>query len=1049
MRLFRQVGILTLFLMSGLIIFAYVALPNIAGMILKNIFREGTGCQVSLAHPRINFLERTASVSNVAIQCDGETEEEGFYADKVQAGIKLRPLLNKKAIVTPLEIEGARVKSLNWDSAFIKTLKFVLKKPKDKPNRWKAWVPVVTIKADIENSGSFQFGTKTASIVADEVVFTSSDPVDRPETAVIMEAEAKNARVQVNGLTDKYIGPLSLIAEARGGKVRFSRAYVPGQEVSLIKATVGGYIDAKKDLFFLEGAFSLNSEKFSELLELDPKALRGDFDLNVKLDGPFVNPKVNINLNSSNFSMPFGSMEVDDCRNFKINLDTEVSLANLSLKRLEIEDVFLTKNLDIIIDNGLKTLKPQEFQINPHQLAYLFCKKSDSRVMPKQFASGDFGFAIENDKLNGHLEVPNFDISSYFKRARHVANLQALLSGTLGNPQLNSKVLLKTEDKGVNLESKVDLKLDSELLKINGSIFGSENNLDIVYPFQEGEQLKAGLDLKSFPLIYFTSAEIDSRLNLNAKGEFLSADVTNISGELNIKSIDLQPEFQKFEPSNPIKLVLKDNILNFNGDPFEFQAMNFKLSGSMGVESGYSVKLNIHGEVPKVLANLVGVESIGGKIDSDILLGGSIDSPKVNGKLDLSEGIATFKVGESISGIEKLNANILFDDSTLEIQRCSGRFGDGELKVFGKINSLLDSSQRNGQVAIDGDNLLIEPMTGLAMRVDANMYFLILANYPSILKGDVILTEATYQKEISIQSIIKELTRFIVGSNEDIGLKNPSVSAKSNMMFDIRARSTQGLLIDTSVVRAEVEGDLKITGDIKEPQIGGEVNIVDGNFKINQTNFAVVAGSMKFDGSSDINPNVSLSSQGDLRKRAGDTERIFLNITGPLKNTKVSFSSDGATPPKDIVRQLGIGTGGNQFYLVQSDRKNIGFREVISPSSDLSLSERFAGLTGFDQIRIETAVSTRTGDFVPQVIASRPLPLDLRSTIWTELSGDRASGSRLEYRLSDDLSLYTGWRSQSVTQASTTSSSNFSFGIRFRETFKGISLLKERVKVSE
>jgi hypothetical protein len=108
-----------------------------------------------------------------------------------------------------------------------------------------------------------------------------------------------------------------------------------------------------------------------------------------------------------------------------------------------------------------------------------------------------------------------------------------------------------------------------------------------------------------------------------------------------------------------------------------------------------------------------------------------------------------------------------------------------------------------------------------------------------------------------------------------------------------------------------------------------------------------------------------------------------------------------------------------------------------------------SGLTGFDSIKLETVPSIRTGEFVPQVQASRPLPYNLRGTLWSEVAGDRANGARVEYRLYDDISVFAGWRSQSVLEPSSANTSNLISGFSFRNTFKGLSFFENRIKRSD
>lgn len=1055
----KPIRVLFLLLLFGFIIFLYLGLPLILAGVLKNTFQEGTGCEVHLEDPEVYYLSTQAAVHNVSIICEGEEGEEGFYAKKVLAGIDLLQLFRKKALVSPLKISGARVSSLSWDSAFIKTLTFVLKKPEHQKSSWKAWVPEVEIDTDVAAHNVFEFGTKQASVIADTVRFVSRDAVDRKETAVILEASAQNVRLQISKKEVMPLGNLELLAQVKDGKISFVRTEVP-DSLHGIFHTVTGHIVTKEDVFNLDVYTQFHADVPKSVRVYDREyRYQGHGEMKTQVRGAFTNPEVTFELLDSKINS-YGFEDFNDtpCAPVALKAHVHYSSGSFDFRTLEVQDVFVASGASVRFKEGIAFSHAQPLRIFPQGLMKLFCFGEEELKNSKSHGAAPFTVSFNSDshdKLSGNFELKNlileeiFPLTNILKKGNHQGTISLILDGTFDNPTVRGVVKVESKNLGASMNTEVAITYSDSHLKAQGSIFNSENTILLEINNNEvPHAIKA--DFKKFPLSVFIKNELDSlwyakmSTQLTAKEDFSNT----LEGNISFKEVEFGPAYTMFYPQRPIEIKVDKGALILPSQRFDIQGLDVDVEGRLSKDAGISLRTKIGGDIPLILARLTQTESLTGKVNADIKVDGSLSAPKIFGELTVNDAALIFKAGSRVSSIEKITSRITFDDRTIDIRKLEGTFGEGVLRVGGKIESFLDPAVRAGQVILVGDNLLLDPVSGLSMYVDLNLSLLFFSQTIPVIKGDIVLHEATYQKNFSIQSIVESMRAFILGSKSKVEL-----STKKDVfpvMLNIHARSSQGLLVDTSVLQAELDGDLKISGFMHEPKIEGEVSIVDGSFKINQTNFFVLAGAMKFDGTSQINPYVQLSSEGDLRKRSGETEKIFLSISGPLNATKVSFASDGATRPHDIVKQLGLGTGGSELSIIDTNRKNVAFREVLSPSSDLSLSERFAGLTGFDQVRIETGVSVRTGDFVPQVLASRPLPYELRATLWTELAGDRASGARMEKRIQDNYSVFTGWRNQSVIDASSsTGGSNLSVGFRFRESFKGFSFFEERIKEVE
>jgi hypothetical protein len=677
-----------------------------------------------------------------------------------------------------------------------------------------------------------------------------------------------------------------------------------------------------------------------------------------------------------------------------------------------------------------------------------------------------FDLVIDHQALKGAYGFSSLDLRSVpvvariLKQGDHIARLDGVLEGTIDAPKLEAEVNIQSsiwrrqKRELPSHASSIQLKYSASGMILIGDIFdqGAKFSCNPV----NGAGLIASYDcslvLDAFPFSYFfaqDSGQIEE-ITLSGSSNYLGPldDIFSGEGNLSIGEIILPQELSLPPLVSAIEVRLRNRQFALTPIIITGAEIPLVVQAQISDRAGWDVTAKGEFLLGNMIHQMQFLESISGVLEVDFSLKGPIDNPGLDGTLVVRDSDFTFPLGEGIVGGDSIAGTILLKDQMLVIPSIEGLFGDGKFTIRGDITEIFSSDTRKGTITFEAIDVRLEPTSGLGFLANIHTDFVLTPGDKPLLQGSLLLDDAVYESTLRIETVISTLTSLVLGGFS-VPSKTDDVVLDSGLLVDLEISAPAGLYLDTAVLQAEFLGGVQLRGDLFAPTVSGEILVLDGEFSISQTDFRIISGRAVFDSArGSLNPTLSLSSEGELRSLSGETQRIYLTLGGTLRTPRVSLSSDGYATQRELAQQLGMaGGGGSQVRLVdEKTSRKVGFREVISPTSELSLTERFVGLTGFDDVRLETVVAARTGEFVPQVVGGRPLPFDLRGVLLTELAGDRANAARLEYQLNEVLTTYIGWRSQSVINPGTTSAANFLFGIRFDETFNGFSFFGNRLK---
>jgi translocation and assembly module TamB len=183
-----------------------------------------------------------------------------------------------------------------------------------------------------------------------------------------------------------------------------------------------------------------------------------------------------------------------------------------------------------------------------------------------------------------------------------------------------------------------------------------------------------------------------------------------------------------------------------------------------------------------------------------------------------------------------------------------------------------------------------------------------------------------------------------------------------NMKLDIRVQTAPSLGVQASLAQnLQANADLRLRGTAAHPGMLGRVNISEGQLVFFGSTYTVNSGTIGFYDPLRIAPvlNVSLQTQA----KGVD---VSLNVTGPVDNMKLSYTSDPPLQFQEIVSLLASGKTptsdptllANQPSQPSQSFEQMGESAIISKALADPLANRLQRVFGVTQLKIDPAFTS-------------------------------------------------------------------------------------------
>lgn len=388
-------------------------------------------------------------------------------------------------------------------------------------------------------------------------------------------------------------------------------------------------------------------------------------------------------------------------------------------------------------------------------------------------------------------------------------------------------------------------------------------------------------------------SEYDARLSGKLRLDAATGGLFNSTGQGTIQKLLLKRGPLLLENLTQMQLKVKNGIGHLQD--FKLRGPNSKLE-LIGENFSYdSLNLGIAGDLDLRLLNIFFpfMDEIGGRAQVKTQLTGPLLKPEILGNVLIKNGYV--KIKNFPHAFEKIDSNTEFSKSRVNINRIDGFLGGGVLQGQG---SILINGYRNLPTDIGFK------LTGTTLTIPAGVQSSGSANlrltgdwFPFLLSGDYNVDRGLFSREFTDASG----TNLIQQSSYLPKMILKSAFEPLNLNLNIKV--DRNFSVKNSMVDGSAKGELNIKGTPTLPALLGSIEL-EKNTKLllRDKVFEATAGSAKFNGSTEINPEIYVTA----RSRVQEYD-ISMILQGNAKNALPRLTSIPPLSETDIITLLALG----------------------------------------------------------------------------------------------------------------------------------------------
>jgi translocation and assembly module TamB len=420
---------------------------------------------------------------------------------------------------------------------------------------------------------------------------------------------------------------------------------------------------------------------------------------------------------------------------------------------------------------------------------------------------------------------------------------------------------------------------------------------------------------------------------VDLQGGSLAADLT-LSGSLlrlqesqgigDLISVQLLRNGTTFENDGPAQLVFGPAGMEVRKLALRAPYTTVTVSGSRlhGGKLNLGLQASIDGRILQGLFS--DLDHAAGRYLVQATVGGTLQNPTMLGNLRIEDGEARLR-GLPIAARE-LNGSVSFTQDALVIDELRGKLNNGEAKLSGSVEM---KALRPKKIDVQ------------AHLSDVNVRFQ--DDLPATFDGDVTLTGPPLEPVLAGSVIVSRL-RY----TEDLDLERslldfsrrppvPRVLAKSALVvhFDLDVHLSRGVRLENNLARADLKGDLKVTGTTRNLGLLGSVNTVHGTAQFRGNEFQIEQGVVTFTDRTRVRPSFDFQATAQVKEY-----KVRLHAFGSPSEPHVVLSSDPTLAEADLGFLL-------TFGFVSHDLQQQAFNAT---DSGLAIGmEALSKVTGFSE----------------------------------------------------------------------------------------------------
>ncbi len=393
-----------------------------------------------------------------------------------------------------------------------------------------------------------------------------------------------------------------------------------------------------------------------------------------------------------------------------------------------------------------------------------------------------------------------------------------------------------------------------------------------------------------------------------------------------------------------------------------------------------SADLRVTGKSDAAVANpFLRTRSVEGPLSFDLRLNGRPALESLSGRASVTGGrLAEPRFGLSI---DDLNANADFGGGrimvdvrgaveaggTVTVNGPISLSGDREMDLAVRLNSVvlrdptLYETQASGQINVGGSQKAGPMVSG---RIDIDRMEL---RIPSTGLGGAKsipdikhLSERPPQRQTRAKAGLLEYPSL---ASREAGMASPPATPPANpARFDLTISAPDKVFIRGRGVDAELGGEIRLTGNARQPIPIGQLELIRGRVDLLGKRFDLTEGLIEMQGS--LIPFIRLVAEADAENIIA-----YITIDGDARDPDITFSSSPDMPQEEVLSQLLFGRGLDNISALQAAQLASAVAVLAGKGGD-GIVGRLRASTGLDDLDLATDdegnVSVRAGKYLTE-----------------------------------------------------------------------------------
>lgn len=486
-----------------------------------------------------------------------------------------------------------------------------------------------------------------------------------------------------------------------------------------------------------------------------------------------------------------------------------------------------------------------------------------------------------------------------------------------------------------------------------------------------------GIDISAF------APRLQGTMSFSAKGEgVMGRDAA--SGTYEVGDLLLYP-FQKTETHGNLQIRFTRDRIDLDADG-NFEPGENRYFLSLGFPLGENI---VSGEVRGFFTNfdlLLPWSGAKGRINYLAEIRGTRTSPQARGAIDFTGPVFPFP--QFAHALRDYSGLVFFDNGAFSLRSLKGKLGGGDVQGSGRL--LLDrAGVQEIDVRVEGKNLFLAPMERTQALADGNLR-LVKDARRFVLEGEFLVHRMLWRREIT------EKFMFSSAALEESPRRQDFFE---DLNLNIRLRAEDNAWMDNALGQIRCRFDLRVMGNIYSPILLGDIETLEGELTFQDREFRILQGRVSFINPLEIEPYLSFKGETYVKDY-----RVTFSLEGPLNRLNPEFSSSPPLPPEDVLALLALGEAFKRTYSYDKSTQ-LSTASLLSFQLSEEAKKRAEGLFSIDRFRIDPFILGSSAEMTARLTVGKKISRNFFILYSTNLTTQREEIARLEWEISDDLSI--------------------------------------------